>query len=120
LPFKHKLGIANHKDPILCLAKKIQNSEDFPNGVNVNFVQITDKFNIKLRVYERGVGETLACGSGACATVAYLDLIGRINAKDKDVLVDLKGGKLLIGVKEEDRIFMVGDAEFVFEGQIEI
>jgi diaminopimelate epimerase len=46
---------------------------------------------ITLRVYERGVGETLACGSGACATVAYLDLIGKVNAKDKDILVSLRG-----------------------------
>jgi diaminopimelate epimerase len=51
-----------------------------------------------------------------------LDLIGKVNAKDKDkdILVSLRGGKLLIGVKAEDGVFMVGDAEFVFEGQIEI
>jgi diaminopimelate epimerase len=70
--------------------------------------------------FSLGVGETLACGSGACATVAYLDLIGKVNAKDKDILVSLRGGKLLIGVKAEDGVFMVGDAEFVFEGQIKI
>jgi diaminopimelate epimerase len=86
------------------IAKKIQNSGDFPDGVNVSFVQITHEFKVKLRVYERGVGETLACGSGACATVAYLDLIGRVNAKDKDVIVDLKGGVLSIGVNEGDRM----------------
>jgi diaminopimelate epimerase len=117
----HAVLIVNDiNQEIESIAKKIQNSGDFPNGVNVNFVEITDKSNITLRVYERGVGETLACGSGACATVAYLDLIGRVNAKDKDILVSLKGGKLLIGVKEEDGVFMVGDAEFAFEGQIKI
>jgi diaminopimelate epimerase len=83
------------------------------------FIQWT---KVVLGVDERGVGETLACGSGACATVAYLDLIGKVNAKDKDkdILVSLRGGKLLIGVKAEDGVFMVGDAEFVFEGQIKI
>lgn len=102
------------------IAKKIQNSGDFPDGVNVSFVQITHEFKVKLRVYERGVGETLACGSGACATVAYLDLIGRVNAKDKDIIVDLKGGVLSIGVNEGDRILMYGHAEFVFEGQVKV
>jgi diaminopimelate epimerase len=117
----HAVLIVNDiNQEIESIAKTIQNSGDFPNGVNVNFVEITDKSNITLRVYERGVGETLACGSGACATVAYLDLIGKVNAKDKDILVSLRGGKLLIGVKAEDGVFMVGDAEFVFEGQIKI
>jgi diaminopimelate epimerase len=52
--------------------------------------------------------------------VAYLDLIGRVNAKDKDVIVDLKGGVLSIGVNEGDRILMYGHAEFVFEGQVKV
>jgi diaminopimelate epimerase len=76
----HAVLIVNDiNQEIESIAKTIQNSGDFPNGVNVNFVEITDKSNITLRVYERGVGETLACGSGACATVAYLDLIGKVN-----------------------------------------
>lgn len=100
-------------------AQRIQNSPDFPEGVNVNFVEIVDQFNLKLRVYERGVGETLACGSGACATVAYLDKIGKVNA-GLNVIVELQGGKLLVRFDDDKNIIMSGAAEFVFEGQVEI
>lgn len=105
------------------IARKIQSATDFPVGVNVNFVEIVDTAYIKLRVYERGVGETLACGSGACATVAYLDKIGKVDASNKDtgVNVKLKGGRLLIYADIEDKdIKMIGPAEFVFEGQVKI
>nr|WP_202752549.1 diaminopimelate epimerase [Bathymodiolus thermophilus thioautotrophic gill symbiont] len=99
------------------IAKKIQNSVDFPAGVNVNFVSIMDRYNITLRVYERGVGETLACGSGACATVAYLQKINNIDANE--VTVELKGGKLSIDI-DNNGVNMRGSAEFVFEGQVDI
>ncbi|SFV85244.1 Diaminopimelate epimerase [hydrothermal vent metagenome] len=99
------------------IAKKIQSSADFPEGVNVNFVKIVDEFNIKLRVYERGVGETLACGSGACATVVYLGKKGKIDGK-KSTIVEFKGGRLLVGFDKS--ILMMGPAESVFEGQVEV
>ena len=99
------------------IAKKIQNSVDFPAGVNVNFVSIMDRHNITLRVYERGVGETLACGSGACATVAYLQKINNIDANE--VTVELKGGELFIDI-DNNGVNMRGSAEFVFEGQVDI
>jgi len=109
------------------MAKKIQSSADFPEGVNVNFVEIVNKFQVKLRVYERGVGETLACGSGACATVAYLDKIGEVNANwdvnghgHKYVILELRGGELSITFNEQEDIAMWGPAELVFEGQVEV
>lgn len=107
------------------IAKKIQNSTDFPEGVNVNFVEIVDEFKVKLRVYERGVGETSACGSGACATTAYLDKIDKVNANwdtngGKYVVLELQGGELSVTSNNNQDIAMWGSAEFVYEGQIEI
>ena len=90
----------------------------FPEGVNVGFVQILDRKNIKLRVYERGSGETLACGSGACAAVAVAYQHGYL---DEDVDVELRGGHLILrwkGIGES--IYMSGSVETVYEGEIEL
>ncbi|MBA5248262.1 MAG: diaminopimelate epimerase [Gammaproteobacteria bacterium] len=115
------LIVDNINQDIETIAKKIQSSADFPAGVNVNFVEIIDKFHIKLRVYERGVGETLACGSGACATVAYLNKIGKVaDTNTKYIIVKLQGGELIVAFDNSKNIVMGGPAEFVFEGQIEI
>jgi diaminopimelate epimerase len=98
-------------------AKDIQNSGYFPEGVNVGFMQINSPSNISLRVFERGVGETLACGTGACAAVVYgieNDLL------DNNVCVSLPGGDLDINYKKGSEVFMTGPAEFVFEGSIEV
>jgi diaminopimelate epimerase len=90
--------------------------ERFPEGVNVGFMQIINSGHIKLRVFERGAGETLACGSGACAAVA----IGQMQNKlGKDVTVDLPGGSLKIRWQGPDNILkMTGNAEHVFDGNI--
>lgn len=88
----------------------------FPKQANVNFVAIKNKNELELRVFERGSGMTMACGSGACATVAVLDLIGLVN---QPVNVSQPGGKLSIDVKPQG-IFMTGAAEFSFHGTIEI
>lgn len=90
--------------------------ERFPEGVNVGFMQIINSGHIKLRVFERGAGETLACGSGACAAVA----IGQMQNKlGKDVTVDLPGGSLKIRWQGPDHILkMTGNAEHVFDGSI--
>ena len=98
-------------------AKDIQNSGHFPEGVNVGFMQINSPSNISLRVYERGVGETQACGTGACAAVVYgveNDLL------ENKVCVSLTGGDLDINYEKGSDVFMTGPAEFVFEGSIEI
>jgi len=98
-------------------AKSIQNSGYFPEGVNVGFMQINSPTNISLRVYERGVGETQACGTGACAAVVY----GVENNLLKNkVCVSLPGGDLDINYEKRSNVFMTGPAEFVFEGLIEV
>lgn len=91
----------------------------FPQGVNVGFMQVIDADNIILRVYERGAGETLACGSGACAAVANGIQQGVLNHKVK---VQLPAGNLIIQWDGDNTqpVWMSGPANFVFEGQIEI
>lgn len=92
--------------------------ERFPEGVNVGFMQILSRNHIKLRVFERGTGETLACGSGACAAVA----VGQIQGKlDKDVNVDLPGGRLRIRWPGEESVLkMTGPAEHVYDGLVNL
>lgn len=98
------------------IGKLIGSNERFPEGVNVGFMQIISRTEIKLRVFERGSGETLACGSGACAAVA----IGIMQDKlDKEVNVTLPGGKLIIKWQGEDSLLkMTGPAEHIYDGQV--
>jgi len=98
-------------------AKDIQNSGYFPEGVNVGFMKINSLNNISLRVYERGVGETQACGTGACAAVVFGV---ENNLLDINVCVSLAGGDLDINYDKGSDVFMTGPAEFVFEGSIEV
>jgi len=96
----------------------IESYKYFPNQTNVEFVQIIDKKNIKVRIWERGVGETNACGTGACAGAMIA-----INEKytESDLTVDLKGGKLSIKYDDKsEEIILKGEAEFVFDGKIEM
>ena len=87
----------------------------FPQSVNVGFAQVLDRGRIRLRVFERGVGETLACGSGACAAVAVLVRAGRV---DRDVAVALPGGELRIAWPDDAApVAMAGPTAFVFEGE---
>lgn len=93
----------------------LQRSGRFPDSVNVGFAEVLAPGHIALRVYERGVGETLACGSGACAAVAILVRQGRV---DRAVRVDLPGGTLHIDWPSDDApVSMRGPAAFVFEGE---
>ena len=92
----------------------IEVDEHFPNKVNAEFIEILDKHNIKMRVWERGAGETLACGTGACASVVASFLNGYT---ERNVTVELLGGKLEIEWnKEDNHVYMTGPAETVFEG----
>ncbi|MGJ4804952.1 diaminopimelate epimerase [Luteimonas sp. SDU82] len=93
----------------------LQAAAIFPASANVGFAQVIDRDRIRLRVYERGAGETLACGSGACAAVAVLVRAGRL---DRDVTVQLPGGELRISWPEDAaQVAMAGPAAFVFEGE---
>lgn len=93
----------------------LQRGGRFPDSVNVGFAEVLAPGHIALRVFERGVGETLACGSGACAAVAILVRQGRV---DRTVRVDLPGGTLHIDWPSDDApVSMRGPAAFVFEGE---
>lgn len=95
------------------------NTDVFPNRVNAEFAKVIDRKNIEMRVFERGTGETLACGTGTCATVVAAILNGYV---DNDVTVHLIGGDLQIqwSGKEEDSVFMTGPAATVFTGEIDL
>lgn len=93
----------------------LQRHPAFPQSVNVGFAQVESRDRIRLRVYERGVGETLACGSGACAAAAVLIQRGRV---DRTLAVVLPGGQLDISWPADDApVSMAGPAAFVFEGE---
>ncbi len=93
-----------------------EKNEIFPESVNTEFVQIVDRNRLKMRVWERGSGETLACGTGACATVVASVLNGLV---DRKVKVELLGGELEIEWNEEDNcVYMTGPAVEVFSGEI--
>lgn len=95
----------------------IENNPIFPNRTNVEFVQIIDKNNIKVKVWERGVGETLACGTGACAAMVASGINGYT---DENVTVNLPGGKLEIEWGKDNHIYMQGPASTVCTGKIEV
>jgi diaminopimelate epimerase len=100
------------------IGEALESHPFFPERANIGFMQVIDRHTIKLRVYERGTGETLACGSGACAAV----VIG-IEQKllDQDVIVELLGGKLKIHWEGREKpVFMTGPAVSVFEGRVEV
>ncbi|MDD3577116.1 MAG: diaminopimelate epimerase, partial [Halothiobacillus sp.] len=103
--------------PVGHIGPMIEHHRQFPNRVNVGFMQIIDRQHIRLRVFERGTGETLACGTGACAAVVSGI---RRNRLDSPCLVDVRGGRLSVAWtgKTQDSVLMTGPAQSVFEGQI--
>ncbi|MCB1201018.1 MAG: diaminopimelate epimerase [Leptospiraceae bacterium] len=104
--------------PVEKYGPMLENYSQFPNRTNVHFVEFVDEDHIKQRVWERGVGETLACGTGACASVVAGVLIGKIKRKSK---VELKGGILEIYWSEKDNhVYMTGPCKDVFEGETNI
>ncbi len=104
--------------PVLSLGPKIEHHPSFPNRVNVGFMEIISRREINLRVFERGVGETLACGTGACAAVACGVQQGVL---DSNVTVHLPGGDLTIHWEGPNQsLFMTGPATSVFHGQVRI
>ncbi len=104
--------------PVASEGPAIESHPRFPERVNAGFMQVLDRHAIRLRVYERGSGETLACGTGACAAVVSGILRGLL---DSPVRVDTRGGTLSIAwAGEGSPVFMTGPAETVFEGEIEL
>ena len=94
----------------------IENRSEFPKRTNVEFIEIKDRSRIKMKVWERGAGETLACGTGACASTVASVLNGYTERK---VVVELLGGELEVEWNEEDsHVYMTGPATTVFRGRI--
>lgn len=101
------------------LGPKFEKNKIFPNRINTEFVQINSKNKITMRVWERGSGETLACGTGACASVVA-SVINGFCVQDEEVVVNLKGGKLKVTYGSDGTVIMKGPAEIVFSGQLDL
>jgi diaminopimelate epimerase len=99
--------------PVATLGPILETAPVFPRKTNVEFAQVVDTDRIRLRVWERGVGETLACGTGACATLVAAALTGRTG---RSATIELPGGDLDVEWTESGRVLMTGPAESVFEG----
>ncbi len=104
--------------PVARLGPAIESHPRFPRHVNVGFMEVVARNRIRLRVFERGAGETLACGSGACAAV----VAGRVQGLlDDTVTTELRGGDLVVSWAGDDQpVLMTGPATFVFEGTIQL
>lgn len=116
----HAVCIVDSVDSIAVedIGRAVQILPQFPDSVNVGFVEIVSRTEIRLRVYERGAGETLACGTGACAAVAYARLLEQL---DSQASVATRGGNLQIewqGIGHD--LMMTGPAESVFEGEFRL
>lgn len=104
--------------PLTTLGKALEHHEFFPNGVNAEFVQVLDRNVLRMRVWERGSGITMACGTGACASAAAAVAAGYCDL-NTDITVKLDGGDLKINVKDDNTVMMTGPAEFVCECEVE-
>ncbi len=116
----HAVQIVDNVDtaPVATQGPAIENHPRFPQRVNAGFMQVVDRMQVRLRVFERGAGETLACGSGACAAVVAGIRLGLLNAR---VDVQTRGGLLTIEWAGDGApVLMTGPAVTVFEGDIEI
>ncbi|HHJ99538.1 MAG TPA: diaminopimelate epimerase [Actinobacteria bacterium] len=103
--------------PVDTVGPYLERHERFPNGTNVEFAQLIDNETVRMRVWERGVGETLACGTGACAVAVAATLSCRTG---RDSTVQLPGGDLLIRWHENDHVYMTGSAAVSFTGTVEL
>lgn len=100
------------------LGPPMEHCQLFPDRVNTEFVRVLDEKTLEMRVWERGSGETFACGTGACASVVAAVLCGHCS-RDTDVTVRLRGGDLSIRYCEDGSVFMRGPAAHVFDGTLE-
>ena len=106
--------VDNVKDfPVEAIGSQIENHKIFPKRTNVEFVQVLNRRELIVRVWERGVGETLACGTGACASAAAAHLLGKTDAR---IVVHLPGGDLEIEIPKS--ILMTGPAQKIFHGML--
>ncbi|MBF0273659.1 MAG: diaminopimelate epimerase [Nitrospinae bacterium] len=103
--------------PLTIWGPEVENHKFFPKRINVEFIEVISRNEVNMRVWERGASETLACGTGACASVVASFLNDKT---DRNVLVHLKGGDLEISYLEDGTVFMTGGATEVFDGEIEL
>ena len=102
------------------IGPRIENHPLFPERTNVEFVQVIDDNTVKFRVWERGSGETWACGTGACAVTVTCIFLSKAGKKDQELNVLVKGGKLKVTYRSDNHVFLKGPATHVFDGVIEI
>jgi len=107
----------NTDDWVLGLGPKIEVHPAFPNRINAEFISVDNRRELGMRVWERGTGETLACGTGACAAGVAAHLNG---VAERETTVHLPGGDLQIDWAEDNHVYLTGPATFVFEGEVEI
>ena len=105
--------------PLTTLGPKIEHHPEFPDGVNVEFVEVLGTDKLRIRVWERGSGVTMACGTGACASVMAAIVTKRCNY-DETVSVVLDGGTLKIEIESDNTVKMTGPTETVYEGKTEM
>ena len=103
------------KAPLRSVGPKLEHHSAFPEGVNVEFVQVIDNSTLRMRVWERGSGVTMACGTGACASVAAAIKLGYCSF-DNEIAVVLDGGTLKITISSDYSVTMTGPAEMIYEG----
>lgn len=104
------------EDKFLAYGEELEKSEYFPNKTNVEFINIISEDVINMKVWERGAGPTLACGTGACASVVAAVATGRLK-RDKEITVKLPGGDLFITYHNDGKVTMRGGAEKSFQGE---
>lgn len=115
----HCVTFINNADtfPLEEIGPKFERNEIFPERVNAEFIQVIDKTTLKMRVWERGSGETWACGTGACAAAVAAVLNGYCE-KNTDITVKLRGGDLVIRYTDDGTVYMTGEAVTVFTGTV--
>ena len=102
------------------IGPKFEHHERFPNRVNTEFVKVLDRHTASMRVWERGSGETLACGTGACAVAYTAITLGKAGRRDQFLTVEAVGGPLQLNYRSDGHMMMKGPAVTVYEGEMEI
>lgn len=105
--------------PLESIGPLFEHYKLFPQRTNAEFIKVIDRNHLKMRVWERGTGETLACGTGACASVVAA-VLNKHCPYDENITVQLRGGSLKIMYKSDGTVLMTGSAETVFTGEIEL
>jgi len=102
--------------PVATLGPRVEVHDRFPKRTNVGFVQVVERDHVRLRVWERGVGETAACGSGACAAGAALE---RLGLTDRAMAVDVPGGRLEVALRDDGHVLLTGPAVEIVTGTLD-